>query len=99
MYTGFSDSATGYREMQEVMVDKRIKKERQFSESDERRIEQLIANGWRREHAIEVVEDMHKKLKQWAEEREKPIDPKRLEAQKAIFRRMQNEIVAGYEED
>ena len=80
-------------------MDKKIKKDRQFSKSDEERIQQLITNGWSREHAIEVIEDMHRKLKQWEEDRAKPIDPKRLEAQKAIFRRMQNEVVAGYEDE
>ena len=86
--------------MQEVAVSKKVKKERQFAAaSDEELINQMVADGWRREHAIEVIEDMHRKLKEWEEDRAKPIDPKRLEAHKAIFRRMQNEVVAGYEEE
>ena len=78
--------------------EKTVKKERQFEISEDL-IQEFIADGWSREAAIDVLQKGKQAIKEWAEEREKPIDPKRLEAQKAIFQRMQNEVVAGCEDE
>ncbi len=77
---------------------KSVKKERQFKISEDL-VREFVADGWSREAAIDVLKKGKQAIKEWAEDREKPIDPKRLEAHKAIFRRMQNEVVAGYEEE
>jgi len=78
--------------------EKAAKKERQFKIPEDL-VQEFIADGWSREAAIDVLQKGKQAIKEWAEEGEKPIDPKRIEAQKAIFRRMQNEVVAGYKDE
>ncbi len=78
--------------------EKPVKKERQFDISEDL-VREFVADGWSREAAIDVLQKGKQAIKEWDEDKKKPIDPKRLEAHKAIFRRMQNEVVAGYEEE
>ncbi|GEM_PF-4827109 len=97
-YLGFEN---GYRTMREIIDKKDVKTSRNFSSDeslDEFFVRTAIEDGYTRERAIEILQEMKETRERWARERSRPITEEEQRWWKNMYERMQAEATAGLKE-